>query len=102
VFRKWLFDGSLGWPSTNASLAEQIRKNTAAFASGCGESMALVHKKKADAIPGKNAFRNLSTQTIGVIEPPEDLQVHRSTVISAVAFSKNRKLAKKLIHFLVS
>jgi molybdate transport system substrate-binding protein len=37
-----------------------------------------------------------------IIELPKDLQVHRSTVIGVITFSKNSELAKKFIDFLVS
>ena len=33
---------------------------------------------------------------------PKDLQVHRSTAIGVITFSKNKELAKKFIDFLVS
>jgi ABC-type molybdate transport system substrate-binding protein len=35
------------------------------------------------------------------IELPKDLQVHRSTAIGVITFSKNKDLAKKFIDFLV-
>jgi len=88
--------------ATKAGLAEQIRKNTAAYADGCGELMSFINKKKVDAILGWDAFKNLNMKTMDVIELPKTLQVHRSTAIGVVAFSKNKELAKKFIDFLVS
>jgi len=88
--------------ATKAGLAEQIRKNTVAYADGCGELMSYINKKKVDAILGWDAFKNLNIQTMDIIELPKDLQVHRSTAIGVIAFSKNKELSKKFISFLVS
>jgi accessory colonization factor AcfC len=88
--------------ATKAGFTEQIRKNTVAYADGCGELMALINKKKVDAILGWDAFKNLNMQTMDIIALPKDLQVHRSTAISVITFSKNKELAKKFIDFLVS
>jgi molybdate transport system substrate-binding protein len=88
--------------ATKAGLAEQIRKNTVAYADGCGELMALVNKKEVDAILGWDAFKNLNMQTMDIVELPKDLQVHRSTAIGVIVFSKNKELAKKFIDFLIS
>jgi len=49
-----------------------------------------------------DAFKNLSRETMGRIDLPEDLQVHRGTAIGVVTFSKNKELAKKFINFLTS
>jgi molybdate transport system substrate-binding protein len=88
--------------ATKAKITEQIRKNTVAYADGCGELMSLINKKKVDAILGWDAFKNLNMQTMDIIELPKDLQVHRSTAIGVIAFSKNKELAEKFIDFLVS
>jgi molybdate transport system substrate-binding protein len=88
--------------ATKAGYVEQIRKNTVAYADGCGELMSFINKKKVDAILGWDAFKNLNVQTMDVVKLPEDLQVHRSTAIGVIAFSKNKTLAKKFIDFLVS
>jgi molybdate transport system substrate-binding protein len=88
--------------ATKAGFVEQIRKNTVAYADGCGELMSFINKKKVDAILGWDAFKNLNMQTMDIIELPKDLQVHRSTAIGVIAFSKNKELAKKFIDFLVS
>jgi molybdate transport system substrate-binding protein len=88
--------------ATKAGFTEQIRKNTVAYADGCGELMSFVNKKKVDAILGWDAFKNLNIQTMDIIGLPKDLQVHRSTAIGVVAFSKNKEIAEKFIGFLVS
>lgn len=88
--------------ATKAGLTEQIRKNTIAYADGCGELMSFINKKSVDAILGWDAFKNLNMQTMDIIELPRDLQVHRSTAVGVIAFSKNKELAKKFIDFLVS
>jgi molybdate transport system substrate-binding protein len=88
--------------ATKAGYAEQIRNNTIAYADGCGELMSFVNKKKVDAILGWDAFKNLNMETMDRIELPTELQVHRSTAIGVISFSKNRELAKKFIDFLVS
>jgi len=88
--------------ATKAGLTEQIRKNTVAYANGCGELMSFINKKKVDAILGWDAFKNLNMQTMDIIELPKDLQVHRSTAIGVITLSKNKELAKKFIGFLVS
>jgi molybdate transport system substrate-binding protein len=88
--------------ATKAGLTEQIRKNTVAYADGCGELMSFINKKKVDAILGWDAFKNLNRQTMDIVELPKDLQVHRSTAIGVIAFSKNKELAKRFIDFLVS
>jgi molybdate transport system substrate-binding protein len=88
--------------ATKAGFTEQIRKNTVAYADGCGELMSFVNKKKVDAILGWDAFKNLNIQTMDIIELPKDLQVHRSTAIGVIAFSKNKELAEKFINFLAS
>jgi molybdate transport system substrate-binding protein len=88
--------------ATKAGFVEQIRKNTVAYADGCGELMSFINKKKVDAILGWDAFKNLNMETMDRIELPKDLQVHRSTAIGVIAFTKNKELAKKFIDFLVS
>ena len=88
--------------ATKADLAEQIRKNTVAYADGCGELMSLINTKKVDAILGWDAFKNLNMKTMDIVALPKDLQVHRSTAIGVIAFSKNKELSKKFIGFLVS
>jgi len=88
--------------ATKAGLVEQIRKNTVAYADGCGELMFFINKKKVDAILGWDAFKNLNVKTMDIIELPKALQVQRSTAIGVIAFSKNKELAKKFIAFLVS
>ena len=88
--------------ATKANLVEQIRNNTIAYADGCGELMSFINKKKVDAILGWDAFKKLNMQTMDIIELPKDLQVHRTTAIGIITFSKNKELAKKFIDFLVS
>ncbi len=88
--------------ATKAGFVEQIRKNTVALADGCGELMSFINEKKADAILGWDAFKNLNMQTMDIIELPKDLQVQRSTAIGVITFSKNKELATKFIDFLVS
>ncbi len=88
--------------ATKAKLTEQIRNNTAAYADGCGELMSLINKKRVDAILGWDAFKNLNVDTMEKVDLPNDLQVHRSTAIGVIAFSKKKQLAKKFIDFLVS
>ena len=88
--------------ATKAGFAEQIRKNTVAYADGCGELMSFINKKKVDAVLGWDAFKNLNMETVDRIELPKDLQVHRSTAIGVITFSKNKELAKKFIDFLTS
>jgi accessory colonization factor AcfC len=88
--------------ATKAGYAEQIRNNTVAYADGCGELMSFINKKRVDAVLGWDAFKNLNMETMDRINIPEDLQVHRSTAIGVITFSKNKELAKKFIDFLVS
>jgi molybdate transport system substrate-binding protein len=88
--------------ATKAKFTEQIRKNTIACADGCGELMSFINKKKVDAILGWDAFKNLNMETMDKIDLPEDLQVHRSTAIGVITFSRNKELAKKFTDFLVS
>jgi molybdate transport system substrate-binding protein len=88
--------------ATKSGFTEQIRNNTIAYADGCGELMSFINKKKVDAILGWDAFKNLNMQTMDMIELPKDLQVHRTTAIGVITFSKNKELAKKFIDFLVS
>jgi molybdate transport system substrate-binding protein len=75
--------------ATKAGLAEQIRNNTFACADGCGELMSFINKKKVKAILGWDTFKNLNPQTMDIIELPKDLQVHRTTAIGVITFSKN-------------
>jgi accessory colonization factor AcfC len=88
--------------ATKAGYTEQIRNNTVDYAGGCGELMSFINKKKVDAILGWDAFKNLNMETMDIIELPKDLQVHRSTAIGVITYSKNKELAKKFIDFLVS
>ena len=88
--------------ATKAGYAEQIRKNTVAYADGCGELMSFINKKEVDAILGWDAFKNLNAETMDRIELPENLRVQRSTAIGVIAFSENKELALKFIDFLVS
>jgi molybdate transport system substrate-binding protein len=88
--------------ATKSGFTEQIRKNTVAYADGCGELMSFINKKKVDAILGWEAFKNLNMKTMDVVELPKDLQVYRSTAIGIISFSKHKELAKKFMDFLVS
>jgi molybdate transport system substrate-binding protein len=88
--------------ATKSGFTEQIRKNTVAYADGCGELMSFINKKKVDAILGWDAFKHLNMQTMDIIELPKDLQVHRTTAIGVITYSTNKELAKKFIDFLVS
>jgi molybdate transport system substrate-binding protein len=88
--------------ATKAGYAEQIRKNTIAYADGCGELMSFINQRKVDAILAWDAFKNLNMETMDKIDLPKDLQIHRSTAIGTITFSKNKELAKKFIDFLVS
>lgn len=88
--------------ATKAGLTDQIRKNTVAYADGCGELMSFINTKKVDAILGWDAFKNLNMQTMDRIELTKDLQVQRNTAIGVITFSKNIDLAKRFIDFLVS
>jgi accessory colonization factor AcfC len=88
--------------ATKAKFTEQIRKNTVAYADGCGELMSFINTRKVDAILGWDAFKNLNMETMDRIDLPKDLQVYRSTAIGVISFSKNKELAKRFIDFLVS
>ena len=88
--------------SSKAGLTDQIRRNVTDFADGCGAVMALINQKKVDAVFGWDAFKRLWMKTMEVVELPKELQVYRSTGVAVVKFSKNKKLAKKFIDFLVS
>lgn len=88
--------------ATKAGFTEQIRKNTIAYADGCGELMSFINKKKVDAILGWEAFKKLNMKTMDIVELPKDLQVYRSTAIGVIPHSKNKELANKFIEFLVS
>jgi molybdate transport system substrate-binding protein len=88
--------------ATKAGYAEQIRNNTVAYADGCGELMSFVNQRKVDAILAWDAFKNLNMKTMDKIDLPEDLQIHRSTAIGVITFSKNKELAKRFVDFLVS
>ncbi len=88
--------------ATKAGLTEEVRRNTAAYADGCGELMSFINKKEVDAILGWDAFKKLNMQTMDIIELPKDLQVNRSTAIGVITFTKDKELAKKFIDFLVS
>lgn len=88
--------------ATKAGVTEQVRRNTVAYADGCGALMALINKKKVDAVLGWEAFKKLAVKTMDVVELPKNLQVYRSTGVSIVTFSRNKELAKKFIEYLVS
>ncbi len=88
--------------ATKAGLTEQIRRNTFAYADGCGELMSFINKGEVDAILGWDAFKNLNTQTMDIVRLPEALQVHRSTAIGVITFSRKKELAQKFVDFLVS
>jgi accessory colonization factor AcfC len=88
--------------ATKAGLTNQVRKNVTDYADGCGELMGLINEKRVDAVLGWEAFKKLQPKTVDVVELPKDLQVHRSTAIGVITFSKNKELAMKFIEFLVS
>ncbi len=88
--------------ATKAGLTEQIRKNISDTAEGCGELIALVNTKEVDAILGWDAFKKLAPDTTDVVELPQEFQVHRSTGVAVIEFTKNAELAEKFIVFLVS
>jgi molybdate transport system substrate-binding protein len=64
--------------------------------------MSFVNQRKVDAILAWDAFKNLNMKTMDKIDLPKDLQIHRSTAIGVITFSKNKELAKKFVDFLVS
>lgn len=88
--------------ATKAGLTEQIRKNITETAEGCGELIALINTKKVDAVLGWDAFKKLAEETMEVLELPEGIQVHRSTGVAVIKYTKNAKLAERFIDFLVS
>jgi len=88
--------------SSKAGLTDQIRRNIADFADGCGAVMALINQKKVDAIFGWDAFKKLWMKTMEVVELPKELQVYRSTGVAVVKFSRNKELAKKFLNFVTS
>jgi len=94
--------GVWDYVATKAGITEQIRKNTVAYADGCGELMALINGKRVDGILGWDVFKNLNMLTMDIINLPADLQVQRSTAIGVIAFSGNKELAKEFIDFLTS
>ena len=88
--------------SSKAGLTDQIRRNITDFADGCGAVMALINQKKVDAIFGWDAFKRLWMKTMEVVELPKELQVHRSTGVAVIKFSRNKGLAKKFLDFVTS
>ena len=88
--------------ATKAGLIEQLRKNITDIAEGCGDLIALINTKKVDAVLGWDAFKKLAMETMEVVELPKDLQVHRSTGVAVVKFTKNKKLAEEFVDFLAS
>ena len=88
--------------ASKARLTDQIRRNITDYADGCGELMALINKKKVDAIIGWEAFKKLCMKTMEVVELPKELQVYRSTAIGVITFSKRKELANRFIEFSVS
>ena len=64
--------------------------------------IALINKKKVDAMTAWDAFKKLAMKTIEVVELPRGLQAFRSTALGVITFSENRELAGKFIDFLVS
>jgi accessory colonization factor AcfC len=88
--------------SSNAGLTDQIRRNITHHADACGSLMSLIHSDKVDAIFGWNAFQGVWPDTCEVIELPKNFQVFRSTVAAVVTCSKDKRLSKKFIEFLVS
>jgi len=87
---------------SKAGLTDNIRRNIAAFADGCGAVMALIHKDKVDAIFGWNAFGRIWPKTSEIIEIPDELQVYRSTGVAVIEYSKNKELARRFVDFLTS
>jgi molybdate transport system substrate-binding protein len=83
-------------------LIEQLRKNITDTAEGCGDLIAIINTKKVDAVLGWDAFKKLAMETMEVVELPKDLQVHRSTGVAVVKFTKNKKLAEEFVDFLAS
>ena len=88
--------------SSKAGLTDQIRRNITDFADGCGAVMALINRKKVDAILGWEAFQKLWAKTSEVVELPKELQVFRSTAAGVIGFSRIKELADEFIRFLVS
>ncbi|TET91376.1 MAG: hypothetical protein E3J35_02885 [Methanomassiliicoccales archaeon] len=88
--------------SSKAGLTDQIRRNITDFADGCGAVMALINRKKVDAILGWEAFQKLWAKTSEVVELPKELQVFRSTAAGVIGFSRVKELADEFIRFLVS
>jgi len=85
---------------SRAGLVDEVRRNIAVLADGCGALMRSVNLKQADAGFGWNAFVKLIPETLEAVELPERLQVFRSTNIGILSCSKNVGLAKQFISFL--
>ena len=88
--------------SSKAGLTDQIRRNITDFADGCGAIMALINRKKVDAVFGWDAFKRLWMKTMEIVELPKELEVYRSTGVAVVKFSRNKELTNRFINFLVS
>jgi accessory colonization factor AcfC len=86
--------------ASKARLTDEIRRNITHHADGCGSLMSLIHQKKVDAIFGWSAFKFVWPHSCEVVEFPSDLQVFRSTVVTAVSYAHDPGLCQKFIDFL--
>lgn len=87
---------------SKAGLTERIRPNIVEHADACGSLMALIHRDKADAVLGWNAFKNVWPDTCEVVEMPRELQVFRSTAAQAVTYTRDAELSRRFIEYLIS
>lgn len=88
--------------ASKAGLTDKIRRNITHHADACGSLMALIHLRKVDAIFGWNAFQYIWPNSCEVIELPSTLQVFRSTPVGIISFTRDEKLSREFIDFLVS
>lgn len=88
--------------ASKAGLTDSIRKNITRHADACGTLMGLIHTKEVDAVFGWNAFKNIWPDTCESIELPPNLQVYRSTVIGILTCTKDLKLSRRFIDFLIT
>ena len=87
---------------SKAGITRGLLKNITNLADGCGDVMALIHRRKVDAIFGWNVFEHIWPKTSEAIEFPRELQVFRSTGIGILKYSDHRQLASRFLDFLVS
>lgn len=92
------------WEDVTARLGilDEVRRNIAFRANGCGAIVEAVAEGKVDVAFGWSAFKHLDEPRIEVVELAPEQQVLRGTCIGLLSFAKEPGLATQFMEHLIT